>query len=95
VRRLAVARAVLAGFPVVVLDEPTEHLDPATAAAVLAGLLGAGAATLRITDCLASLAAVDEILVLDRGHVAERGSHAELLRHDGRYAALWRLGWGE
>jgi thiol reductant ABC exporter CydC subunit len=87
-RRLAVARAVLAEFPVVVLDEPTEHLDPEAAGELLAALLATGAATLLITHRLAGLDAVDEIVVLDRGRVVERGSHAELLRRDGRYARL-------
>ncbi|MET9381887.1 thiol reductant ABC exporter subunit CydD [Streptomyces sp. NPDC002928] len=79
-QRLALARALLAGFPVLVLDEPAEHLDLATADALTADLLAAteGRTTLLITHRLAGLEAVDEILVLDEGRVVQRGSYAEL-----------------
>jgi len=75
-----------------VLDEPGEHLDTATADAIVADLLALARerATLLITHRLAGLEQVDEVLVLDRGRVLERGSHAELLARGGRYAALWR-----
>jgi thiol reductant ABC exporter CydC subunit len=91
-QRLAVARALLADFPVLVLDEPGEHLDTATADALTADLLDAtrGRTTLLITHRLTGLEAVDEVLVLDAGVVVERGTHAELLARPGsRYAALW------
>jgi thiol reductant ABC exporter CydC subunit len=92
-QRLAIARALLADFPILILDEPGEHLDTQAADAILADLLELtqDRATLVITHRLAGLAEVDEVLVLDRGRVLERGTHAELLRRDGRYAALWRL----
>ncbi|MFF4832337.1 thiol reductant ABC exporter subunit CydD [Streptomyces sp. NPDC001315] len=79
-QRLALARALLADFPVLVLDEPAEHLDLATADALTADLLAAteGRTTLLITHRLAGLEAVDEILVLDEGRVVQRGSYAEL-----------------
>jgi thiol reductant ABC exporter CydC subunit len=91
-QRLAIARALLADFPVLILDEPGEHLDIATADAIVADLLALKGpqATLLITHLLAGLDEIDEILVLDRGRVLERGSHAELLALGGRYAALWR-----
>jgi len=91
-QRLALARALLADFPLLVLDEPGEHLDTATADAIVADLLALARerATLLITHRLAGLEQVDEVLVLDRGRVLERGSHAELLARGGRYAALWR-----
>ncbi len=92
-QRLAVARALLADFPVLILDEPGEHLDTQTADAIVADLLAVTRekATLLITHRLAGLQEVDEVLVLDEGLVIERGTHAELLARGGRYAALWRL----
>ena len=95
-QRLAVARALLADFPILVLDEPGEHLDTPTADAILADILTLARAreraTLLITHRLQGLQEMDEILVLDRGRVAERGTHAQLItRFGGRYAALWRL----
>ncbi|WP_435615836.1 thiol reductant ABC exporter subunit CydD [Streptomyces coelicoflavus] len=80
-QRLALARALLADFPVLVLDEPAEHLDLPTADALTADLLAAteGRTTLLITHRLAGLRAVDEVIVLDRGRVAQRGTYAELV----------------
>ncbi|MFE4409200.1 thiol reductant ABC exporter subunit CydD [Streptomyces sp. NPDC056821] len=79
-QRLALARALLADFPVLVLDEPAEHLDLATADALTGDLLAAteGRTTLLITHRLAGLAAVDEVIVLDEGRVVQRGPYAEL-----------------
>ncbi len=79
-QRLALARALLADFPVLVLDEPAEHLDLPTADALTADLLAAteGRTTLMITHRLAGLRAVDEVIVLDEGRVAQRGTYAEL-----------------
>ncbi|UWE13499.1 thiol reductant ABC exporter subunit CydD [Actinacidiphila bryophytorum] len=90
-QRLALARALLAGFPVLVLDEPAEHLDLATADALTADLLAATRSrdrtTLLITHRLAGLAgdAVDEIVVLDAGRVVQRGSYRELAAADGPF----------
>nr|WP_206327360.1 thiol reductant ABC exporter subunit CydD [Streptomyces sp. S3(2020)] len=79
-QRLALARALLADFPVLVLDEPAEHLDLPTADALTADLLAAteGRTTLLITHRLAGLEGVDEVIVLDEGRVVQRGSYAEL-----------------
>ncbi|MDI3402712.1 thiol reductant ABC exporter subunit CydD [Streptomyces cavernicola] len=79
-QRLALARALLADFPVLVLDEPAEHLDLETADALTADLLDAteGRTTLLITHRLAGLDAVDEVIVLDGGRVVQRGGYAEL-----------------
>ncbi|MFF8946329.1 thiol reductant ABC exporter subunit CydD [Streptomyces sp. NPDC014864] len=79
-QRLALARALLADFPVLVLDEPAEHLDLPTADALTADLLAAteGRTTLLITHRLAGLESVDEVIVLDGGRVVQRGPYAEL-----------------
>ncbi|MCX5377147.1 thiol reductant ABC exporter subunit CydD [Streptomyces sp. NBC_00091] len=89
-QRLALARALLADFPVLVLDEPAEHLDLATADALTADLLAAteGRTTVLITHRLAGLAAVDEVLVLDRGAVVQRGAYAELAAVEGPLRSL-------
>ncbi|WP_339130399.1 thiol reductant ABC exporter subunit CydD [Streptomyces sp. f51] len=84
-QRLALARALLADFPVLVLDEPAEHLDLPTADALTADLLAAteGRTTVLITHRLAGLDAVDEVIVLARGRVVQRGAFAELSAVDG------------
>ncbi|MBT2477958.1 thiol reductant ABC exporter subunit CydD [Streptomyces sp. ISL-94] len=84
-QRLALARALLADFPVLVLDEPAEHLDLATADALTGDLLAAteGRTTVLITHRLAGLEAVDEVVVLDRGEVVQRGPYAELATVEG------------
>ncbi|MFE0577878.1 thiol reductant ABC exporter subunit CydD [Streptomyces sp. NPDC058874] len=84
-QRLALARALLADFPVLVLDEPAEHLDLATADALTADLLAAteGRTTVLITHRLAGLETVDEVLVLDGGEVVQRGGYAELAAVEG------------
>ncbi|MFF8730001.1 thiol reductant ABC exporter subunit CydD [Streptomyces sp. NPDC015171] len=84
-QRLALARALLAGFPVLVLDEPAEHLDLPTADALTADLLAAteGRTTLLITHRLAGLDAVDEVVVLDAGRVVQRGPYERLVAEEG------------
>ncbi|MGW9036143.1 thiol reductant ABC exporter subunit CydC, partial [Streptomyces sp. NPDC055721] len=84
-QRLALARALLADFPVLVLDEPAEHLDLATADALTDDLLRAteGRTTVLITHRLHGLDAVDEVLVLDEGRTVQRGPYAELAETDG------------
>ncbi|HME02461.1 MAG TPA: thiol reductant ABC exporter subunit CydC [Solirubrobacteraceae bacterium] len=91
-QRLAIARALLADFPLLILDEPGEHLDTQTADTIVTDLLAVtrDRGTLLITHRLAGLTEVDEVIVLDRGRVLERGTHAELLALGGRYAALWQ-----
>ncbi|MCK8676350.1 thiol reductant ABC exporter subunit CydD [Streptomyces lichenis] len=84
-QRLALARALLADFPVLVLDEPAEHLDLATADALTDDLLRAtrGRATVLITHRLHGLEAVDEVLVLEAGRIVQRGPYTDLAAVDG------------
>lgn len=90
-QRLALARALLADFPVLVLDEPAEHLDLPTADALTADLLAVteGRTTLLITHRLQGLDAVDEVIVLDGGRVAQRGPYAELVAVEGPLRRMW------
>jgi len=89
-QRLAIARAVLRDPPVLVLDEATSALDTQTERAVQAAIdaVSAGRTTITIAHRLSTIRDADEIIVLDHGQVAERGSHAELLLAGGQYAAL-------
>ncbi len=91
-QRIALARALLADPQVLILDEPTAHLDPATRRMLMSDLLTAtaGRSTLLITHDLDGLDQVDEIVVLDHGRVVERGTHAGLLAAGGHYAQMWR-----
>lgn len=84
-QRLALARALLADFPVLVLDEPAEHLDLPTADALTADLLAAtqGRTTVLITHRLEGLEAVDEVVVLEEGAVVQRGPYSTLAAVDG------------
>ncbi|SIR36346.1 thiol reductant ABC exporter subunit CydC [Micromonospora avicenniae] len=93
-QRLALARALLAAPPVLLLDEPTEGLDPTAADAVLASALAAtpaGHSVLLISHRLTGLAGLDEIVVLDAGRVVQRGRHAELVAIPGWYQDQWLL----
>ena len=86
-QRLAVARALLADPAVLVLDEPTAHLDPDTRDAVLDDVLDAtrGRTLLLVTHDLSRLDQLDEVAVVVDGRVVQRGPHAELLAVDGWY----------
>jgi ABC-type multidrug transport system fused ATPase/permease subunit len=89
-QRLVLARALLADPAVLILDEPTAHLDPEARSALTADLLTltAGRATLLITHELDGLDALDEIIVLDRGQVTQRGTHRQLMAADGPYRQM-------
>jgi len=89
-QRLAIARAVLRDPRILVLDEATSALDTQTEQAVQDAIdaLSAGRTTITIAHRLSTIAGADEIIVLDHGEIAERGSHEDLLARGGHYAAL-------
>ncbi|MFD4505391.1 ABC transporter ATP-binding protein [Streptomyces sp. NPDC058457] len=91
-QRLAIARTILRDPPVLILDEATSALDTRTEHAVQDAIdaLSANRTTVTIAHRLSTIQGADQIVVLDSGHVAERGTHEELLGLDGRYAALVR-----
>ncbi|TQJ47304.1 ATP-binding cassette subfamily B protein [Streptomyces sp. SLBN-115] len=91
-QRLAIARTILRDPPVLILDEATSALDTRTEQAVQDAIdaLSANRTTLTIAHRLSTIRGADQIVVLDSGQVAERGTHEELLERDGRYAALVR-----
>ncbi len=91
-QRVGIARALLANPRVLILDEATSALDGPTEAMIQETLrkVRAGRTTLVVAHRLSTIADADEILVLRRGRIAERGTHDDLLAKGGEYAALWR-----
>ncbi len=92
-QRVAIARAILKNPPIMVFDEATSSLDSATEQAIQdeLTLIARNRTTLVIAHRLSTVVDADEILVLDGGRIMERGSHAELMMKEGRYAEMWRL----
>ena len=90
-QRVAIARTVLKGPPILVLDEATSALDSHTEHEIQGALerVARNRTSLVIAHRLSTIVGADEIIVLDQGHIAERGTHAELLATGGLYASMW------
>jgi len=91
-QRLAIARALLRNPRILFLDEATSALDPGTEIAINATLerLAKGRTVLTVTHRLASTTTCDRVFVMNKGQLAEHGTHAELLARNGIFASLWR-----
>jgi len=91
-QRVAIARVILKNAPILVLDEATSALDSEVEAAIQQslGTLIAGKTVIAIAHRLSTIARMDRLIVLDHGRIVEQGTHAELLRANGHYAALWQ-----
>lgn len=92
-QRVAIARALLKNPAILIFDEATSALDSKSEQAIQGELdrIAVGRTTLVIAHRLSTIMRADEILVMDAGHIIERGSHGALLALDGAYAAMWRL----
>jgi ATP-binding cassette subfamily B protein len=89
---VAIARTLLKDPPILILDEATSALDSRTEGAIQATLrdVAANRTSIVIAHRLSTVMDADEIVVLDEGRVAERGTHAQLLRKNGLYADMWQ-----
>jgi len=90
-QRIAIARVILKDAPILVLDEATSALDSEVEAVIQESLTGlmAGKTVIAIAHRLSTIAAMDRLIVMDRGRIVEQGSHEDLLKANGLYARLW------
>ena len=91
-QRIAIARVILKNAPILVLDEATSALDSEVEAAIQESLstLMAGKTVIAIAHRLSTIARMDRLIILDHGRIVEQGTHDQLLRLNGHYAALWQ-----
>ncbi|MGH8437010.1 MAG: ABC transporter ATP-binding protein, partial [Pseudomonas sp.] len=91
-QRIAIARVLLKDAPILILDEATSALDSEVEAAIQESLdtLMQGKTVIAIAHRLSTIARMDRLVVLDKGQIAESGSHAELIARGGLYARLWQ-----
>jgi ATP-binding cassette, subfamily B, multidrug efflux pump len=91
-QRIAIARVILKDAPILLLDEATSALDSEIEASIQERLIGlmAGKTVIAIAHRLSTIARLDRLIVIDRGKIVEQGTHNELIRRNGLYAALWQ-----
>jgi ATP-binding cassette subfamily B multidrug efflux pump len=91
-QRIAIARVLLKNAPILVLDEATSALDSEVEAAIQENLytLMEGKTVIAVAHRLSTIAAMDRLVVMDKGRIVEEGSHASLLKKRGLYASLWQ-----
>ena len=90
-QRIAIARVMLKDAPILLLDEATSALDSEVEAAIQESLdkMMDGKTVIAIAHRLSTIAAMDRLIVLDKGRIVEEGTHAQLLENNGLYAKLW------